>query len=252
MQYMCNYLQNLGIMFKNLSAVIVSTALGLMLTVPALAGDRVEDFHSWAAIEMTGGMSRINPNLKYKLFAQGRFGDNSTRFTQALIRPGIGYAINDKVTVWLGYDWVPTSRPLALKRPFNDHRVWQQLSLRDNYSFGTVISRTRLEQRFFDIPGSSDVAYRYRQMFKLSTPMPSVSPRFSFVVWNEIFIDLNSMDTGIRSGLNQNWGFAGIGYRLNKKTSVEMGYLNQFINRPQSPRPDQMNHVLAVTMFVNF
>lgn len=232
--------------------LIASIALGLILTAAVSAGDEVEDFNTWTGIEMTGDMSRINPNLKYKLFAQGRFGDNSTRFTQALIRPGIGYAINEKITAWLGYDWVPTSRPLALKHPFNDHRIWQQLSLRDNYSFGTVISRTRLEQRFFDIPGSSDVAYRYRQMFKLSTPMHSVSPKVSFVIWNEIFVDLNSTDAGIRSGLNQNWVFAGIGYRLNQKTTVEVGYLNQYINRPQSPRPDQMNHVLSVTMLVNF
>lgn len=248
MRYSCR----LSNMFKTPSVLIASIALGLILTAPVSAVDRVEDFNTWTGIEMIGGLSSINPNLKYKLFAQGRFGDNSTRFTQALIRPGIGYAINEKITVWLGYDWVPTSRPLALKHPFNDHRIWQQLSLRDNYSFGTVISRTRLEQRFFDIPGSSDVAYRYRQMLKLSTPMPLVSPRVSFVVWNEIFVDLNSMDAGIRSGLNQNWAFAGIGYRLNKKTIVEVGYLNQYINRPQSPRPDQMNHVLSVTMLVNF
>ncbi len=242
----------LNIMLKKPNAYIASVALGLILAASVSAGDRVEDFNTWTGIEMIGGLSSTNPNLKYKLFAQGRFGDNSTRFTQALIRPGLGYAINEKVTAWLGYDWVPTSRPLALKHPFNDHRIWQQLSLRDNYSFGTVISRTRLEQRFFDIPGSSDVAYRYRQMFKLLTPMHFVSPKVSFVIWNEIFVDLNSMDAGIRSGLNQNWAFAGIGYRLNKKTTIEMGYLNQFINRSKSPRPDQMNHVLSVTMLVNF
>ena len=219
-----------------------------------MAEKKVEDFHSWTGIEVVGNLSGIRPdlkNFKYKIFAQGRFGDNSTRFTQALIRPGIGYAINKKITVWLGYDWVPTSRPLVLKHPFNDHRVWQQLSLRDHYSFGTVISRTRLEQRFFDIPGSTDVAYRYRQMFKLSTPMRPISPKVSFVVWNELFVDLNSTDAGISNGLNQNWAFAGFGYHLNKKTTIEIGYLNQYINRPQSLRPDQMHHVLAVTMLFN-
>ncbi len=239
-------------MCKTPSTLIALIVLGLIFTIPVSAGDRVEDFNTWTGIEMIGDLASINPHLMYKLFAQGRFGDNSTRFTQALIRPGIGYAFNEKITVWLGYDWVPTSRPLALNHPFNDHRVWQQLSLRNNNSFGTVISRIRFEQRFFDIPGSSDVAYRYRQLFKLSTPMTFVSPKVSFVVWNEIFVDLNSMDAGIRSGFNQNWAFAGIGYRLNKKTAVEMGYLNQYINRPQSPRPDQMNHVLSMTMLVNF
>lgn len=242
-------------MFKKPDTLIVLTLFGLVLAAPALADKTVEDFHTWAGMEMTGDLSSLNPNYKnfrYKLFAQGRFGDNSTRFTQALIRPGIGYAINEKITVWVGYDWVPTSRPLALKRPFNNHRIWQQLSLKDNYFFGTVISRTRLEQHFFDIPGSTDVAHRYRQMFKLSTPMPAVSEKVSFVIWNEIFVNLNTTDVGIKSGLSQNWAFAGIGYRLSKQKTVEIGYINQYINRPQNPRPDQMHHVLAVTMLMNF
>jgi Protein of unknown function (DUF2490) len=252
---MMRYLSQPNIMFSKLNTLIASIALSLILTSPVAAEKKVEDFHTWAGIEMIGDLSGINPNFKnfkYKLFAQGRFGDNSTRFTQALIRPGIGYAINKKITVWLGYDWVPTSRPLALRHSFNDHRIWQQLSLKDNYSFGTAISRTRLEQRFFDIPGSTDVAYRYRQLFKLSTPMPSVSPKVSFVMWNELFVDLNATDAGIKSGLNQNWAFAGIGYHLNKQITVEIGYLNQYINRPKNPRPDQMFHVLSVTMLLNF
>ncbi len=235
--------------------LLASTGFGAILAAPVAAEKRVEEFHSWAGVEITGQLFRNNPNLKnfrYKLFAQGRFGDNSSRFTQGLIRPGVGYAMNKKTTVWLGYDWVPTSRPLALKHPFNDHRIWQQLSLKDQYSFGTAISRTRLEQRFFDIPGSSDVTYRYRQMFKLSVPMPSVSPKVSFVVWNEIFVDLNTTDAGIKKGLNQNWAFAGIGYHLDKQTIVEIGYLNQYLNRPKNPRPDQMHHVLSVNMLLNF
>jgi uncharacterized protein DUF2490 len=238
-----------------LNTLIASTVLSLILTGPLAAEKQVEDFHTWAGMEITGDLSSITPNLRnfrYKLFTQGRFGDYSSRFTQGLIRPGIGYALNEKTTVWLGYDWVPTSRPLALRHPFNDHRVWQQLSLKDQYSFGTVISRTRLEQRFFDIPGSTDVAHRYRQMFKLSAPMPSISPKISFVVWNEIFVDLNTTDVGIKSGLNQNWAFAGIGYHLNNKTTVEIGYLNQYLNRPRNPRPDQMHHVLSVNMLLNF
>ena len=242
-------------MLKKTNQFIASIALSLTFIGSASAEKDIEDFHTWAGMEVTGDLSSVIPNLKnfkYKLFAQGRFGDDSSRFTQGLIRPGIGYTINEKATVWLGYDWVPTSRPLALKHPFNDHRVWQQLSLKEQFAFGTVISRTRFEQRFFDIPGSTDVAHRYRQMLRLSTPMPSLSSEVSLVVWNEIFVDMNATDVGIRSGLNQNWAFAGIGYRLNKETTVEVGYLNQYINRPKNPRPDQIHHVLAVTLLLNF
>lgn len=251
---MRRYLCRTTIMFIKLNTFIISIALSMLFAYKVTAENMAEDFHTWVGIEMTGDLSKISPNFKnfkYKLFSQGRFGDHSTRFTQALIRPGIGYTINEKTTAWLGYDWVPTSRPLTF-RPFNDHRIWQQLSFKDNYSFGTVVSRTRFEQRFIDIPGTSDVAHRYRQLFKISTPLSFVSPKISFVIWNEIFVDLNATDAGINSGLNQNWAFAGIGYHLNKQTIVEIGYLNQYINRSQNTRPDQLFHVLSVSMLLNF
>ena len=242
-------------MFKKLNIFIVSTLLSLIIASPVVAEKAVEDFHTWAGIGISGDLPETKPmlkNFKYMLFAQGRFGDDASRFTQSLIRPGIGYVVNEKTTIWVGYDWVPTSRPLALSRPFNEHRSWQQLSLKDSYTIGAVSSRTRFEQRFFDIPGSTDVSHRYRQMFKLSVPMPFVSPNVSFVFWNEIFVNLqNATDAGVRRGLDQNWVFAGLGYRFSKTTMMEIGYQNQYINRQSSPRPDQMNHILSVNMFLN-
>tara|TARA_R110002073_G_scaffold247271_1_gene410226 strand:- start:522 stop:1253 length:732 start_codon:yes stop_codon:yes gene_type:complete len=243
-------------MFKKLNILIVSTSFSLVFTGPVAAEKAEEDFFTWTGITISGDLPTTNPNLKnfkYTLTAQGRFGDDSSRFSQALIRPGIGYAINKKTTIWLGYDWLPTSRPYALKSPFNEHRIWQQLLLEDKYSFGTAISRTRFEQRFFDIPGSTDISHRYRQMFKLSIPVPFASPNVSFVVWDEVFVNLqNALDAGVRSGFDQNWGFVGIGYRFNKHTVVETGYQNQYINRPHSPRKNQMNHILSINLFLNF
>ncbi|HNP52659.1 MAG TPA: DUF2490 domain-containing protein, partial [Nitrosomonas nitrosa] len=240
--------------FRSINALIVSAVINLIVMNMVLADSTAEDFYTWAGFEMTGGMPANNPylrNFRYKLFMQGRFGDSSSRFTQGLIRSGAGYAFSDKVTAWLGYDWVSTGRPLAL-RLFNDHAVWQQLSLKDNYSFGTAISRTRFEQHFFDIPGSADVAHFFRQMFKLSTPVHFVLPNTSLVIWNEIFANLNSTDAGIRSGFNQNRAFAGIGYDINKHLLLEIGYMNQYIHRRNNPRPDLMLHVLSVTMLLNF
>lgn len=228
--------------------------INLVVMNTVLADNTAEDFYTWAGFEMTGSMSANNSylkNFRYKLFMQGRFGDSSSRFTQGLIRSGVGYTFSDKVTAWIGYDWVPTGRPLAL-RSFNDHAVWQQLSLQENYPFGTASSRTRLEQHFFDIPGSGDVAHLFRQMFKLSTPMRFVSPNTSLVIWNEIFANLNSTDAGTQSGFNQNRAFAGIGYGINKHLLLEIGYMNQYIHRRNNTRPDLMLHVMSVTMLLNF
>jgi hypothetical protein len=239
--------------FKSSRTVIAAACLLAFIHAPGLcAAD--EDFYTWAGIEMTSGVPAVHPllrNFRYKLFMQGRFGDDSSRFTQGLIRTGLGYAVSGKMTVWLGYDWVPTSRPLAL-RPFNDHALWQQLSLQEHYSFGTLASRTRFEQHFFDIPGSTDTAQFFRQMFKLSSPLHPVSTKLSLVVWNEVFANLNSTDAGTRSGFNQNRAFAGIGYAVSKDKILEIGYMNQYINRPHNPRPDQMLHVFSVTLLVNY
>ena len=233
---------------------IITAVFSLIMADIVSAASPDEDFYTWAGFEMTGSLPAHNSyleNLKFKLFMQGRFGDNSSQFSQGLIRSGVGYQFSEKITAWLGYDWVPTGRPLALS-PFNDHAVWQQLSWSNSFAFGTLISRTRFEQHFFDVPGGSDAAHLFRQMFKLSMPVPVVSPRISVVVWNEIFANLKTTDAGVRSGYNQNRAFAGIGYRISKEMILETGYMNQHINRPHNPRSDQLFHVLSITLLLNF
>lgn len=233
---------------------IIVVVFSLIVADMVSAANPDEDFYTWAGFEMTGSLPAHNPylkNLRYKLFMQGRFGDNSSQFSQGLIRAGTGYQFNEKVTAWLGYDWVPTGRPLALS-PFNDHAVWQQLSWSNSFAFGTLISRTRLEQHFFDVPGGSDAAHLFRQMLKLSIPVPVVSPRIGVVLWNEIFVNLKTTAAGIRSGYNQNRAFAGFGYQINKMITLETGYMNQHINKSSSPRPDLLLHVLSITLLLNF
>ena len=94
---------------------------------------------------------------------------------------------------------------------------------------------------------------------KLTAPLPQslnrlnpLSANLSLIVWNEIFANMNSTDAGTRSGFNQNRAFVGIGYPISKTKLLEIGYMNQYINRPHNARPDQMLHVLSVTLLMNF
>ncbi len=238
-------------MYKRLHILIASSVIALALSNPVVADDTVEDFEVWGNITATGSFS-ANPKIKWWAEGQGRFGNDASRFSQSIIRPGIGYVVNDKTTVWLGYAWVPTSFPFAGKGPFNEHRIWQQLLWSNPYSFGTITSRSRTEQRFFDIQGSTDVGHRFRQMLKWSIPMPAISPKVSFVLLDEIFVNFNNIDAGSRAGFDQNRVFAGFAYKVNKIATAEIGYMNQYYNRPNSPRPDQMQHILGVNLFLNF
>ncbi|WP_245738904.1 DUF2490 domain-containing protein [Nitrosomonas marina] len=243
-------------MLKKMNFLVATLVLTLVLSNSVIADDVVEDFQTWGNITATGTFSAINPKLKWWMEGQGRFGNDTSRFSQGIIRPGVGYALNDKTSVWFGYAWIPTSRPFAASSPFNEHRIWQQLLWSDTFSFGTITSRTRLEQRFFDFDQPGNTAdghgHRFRQFLKLTVPMPSISPNLSLAIWDEIFVNMNNVDTGAKAGFNQNRIFGGLAYRFNKFTVGEIGYLNQYFNRPSSPRPDQMQHILAVNLFLNF
>lgn len=240
-------------MLKKLNIFILSVAITIVFSAPVFAEDTVEDFEVWGNVTATGKFSENNPKLKWWLEGQGRFGNDASQFSQGIIRPGVGYMLNDKTSVWLGYAWIPTSQPFALRHAFNENRIWQQVLWADNFSFGKLTSRTRFEQRFFDgNAAGSDVAHRFRQFFKLSVPMPFVSPKVSFVIQDEIFINMTNTDRGIFNGFDQNRVFAGIAYQFNKIVTSEVGYMNQYYNRPHSRRPDQLVHILGVNLFLNF
>ena len=173
-------------MFKKINKFITLAALGLVFSSPTAADNTVEDFQVWGNATALGNFGFINPQnpdlkkFRWWMEGQGRFGNDATQFTQSLIRPGLGYALTDKVVVWAGYAWAPTAEPLSIAHPFNEHRIWQQVTWADNFSFGRLSTRSRFEQRFFDhnapIAGNDDVGHRFRQLVKLAVPMPSIDP----------------------------------------------------------------------------
>ena len=251
-------------MVKKIKVLIFLALLSVSSVKQASADATVEDFQVWGNVTALGNFGFVNPNnpdlkkFRWWMEGQGRFGNDATQFTQSLVRPGVGYAITDKLVAWVGYAWAPTAEPLSTAHPFNEHRSWEQLTWADNFPFGRLSLRSRFEQRFFDhnapISGSDDVAHRFRQLVKLAVPLPAIDPNLSFIVQSELFIAMNTVDNPafIARGYDQNRAFAGLGYKINQYATVEVGYMNQFINRPHSARPDQMMHNFVANLFLNF
>ncbi len=252
-------------MFKKINKLVLLAAFGLVFSNPVAAEATTDDFEAWGALFTQGSFGFVNPNnpdlkkFRWWMEGQGRFGNNVSQFSQSLIRPGLGYAITDKIVVWAGYAWAPTCEPLNRVGCFDEHRIWQQVTWADNFSFGRLSARSRFEERFFNhqapIPGSNDVAYRFRQLVKLAVPMPAIDPNLSFIVQSELFIAMTTMDSNpgfISNGFDQNRGFVGLAYKVNQYATVELGYMNQYINRPHSARPDQMMHNIVAHVFLNF
>lgn len=233
------------------NTLMAFTLSGLLCANPVFATKDLSDFQTWGTATATGSLKAFNPALqdfKYWAEFQGRFGEDSSRLSQVLIRPGIGYAINKNTSAWLGFGLIPTDAPFT-KTSFNERRVWQQLLWKDSFSFGSLISRSRLEERWAPSRGN-DTALRFRQMFKVSVPLAH-APTYSIVASNEYYLNLNSNDWGPRKGFDQNRAFLGVGYNLNKEIKTEIGYMNQYINRPLTSA-NLNDHIVSVNFLFDY
>ena len=228
--------------------VIVMLASSLMpFALPTAWAELADDFRIWGNVTARGNFGFIDPDLKrFRWWGeiQPRTREEGEDMDQLLIRPGIGYALTDHSTVWIGYAHVINF--VVAGDNIHEDRFWQQYMWSGATPLGGFTSRTRFEQRWQT--NGNETGGRFRQMFKLSWPIP-VYPAVSLVGWDEVFIHLNDTNWGARQGFDQNRGFAGIGYRMLPPVLVEIGYMNQYINRSTL---DSMNHILSLNLFLDF
>lgn len=182
--------------------------------------------------------------LRWWFDAHYRLRDDTSGFNQSIVRPGVGYAIDDLQTIWAGYAWINTAPVFG--NNFDEHRAWQQWTATPSIGDWKFLHRSRFEQRWVET--GDDVGLRWRQLARGQRSLPN-HPRLSSVTWDEIFFNLNDTDWGANSGLDQNRAFIGMGFKRdpNSRFRTEIGYLNQFINTNGST--DGLNHILSVNFF---
>ena len=240
--------QYTGRFVLTLFLILVTIAGGLTpLGSSRVMAETLDDFRIWGNVTARGNFGFIEPGLKqWRWWAeiQPRTREEGEDMDQLLIRPGIGYALTDHSTVWIGYAHV-INFPAAGDNIHED-RIWQQYMWSGATPVGVFTSRTRFEQRWQSNGG--ETGGRFRHMFRLSWPLPFYQP-VSLVGWDEVFIHLNDTNWGARQGFDQNRGFAGVGYRVLPPVLVEIGYMNQYINKATV---DNMNHVLSLNLFLDF
>ena len=207
-----------------------------------------EDLVAWAAWVAQGDLTFLDPDWTEARFwfdGQLRWREDLETHDLSLLRPGLGYALTPQWSAHVGYAWIQTYPDSGVRL---EHRPWEQLQWRDRIGEWTAISRSRLEQRFFE--GEDDVGNRFRQMFRGTRPLYGPASPY-LAVSDELFFDLDDTSWGQRSGLRQNRAFAGLGVFLDEQRQValEVGSLNQWLDRSGT---DRMNHVLSVTLFTNF
>ncbi|MDZ4820172.1 MAG: DUF2490 domain-containing protein [Planctomycetota bacterium] len=233
-------------------APLACLAVILSLPRPATA-ETLNETGVWTALFANGELllhqdAKGNAENPWRWWYDGqlRWFEEFDGFGQTIVRPGIGYKVTDKMTLWGGYAWAhiePLHDP-----PIDEHQFWQQITWSHKFDPATLDLRSRLEQRFRE--EGDDTGWRFRQMFAYRQPL-EVTPRLTFVMWDEVFFNLNDTDWGSHSGFDQNRAFVGLGWKPTPETTwrVEVGYLNQFIDRVG--RANMNNHLLSISLFWN-
>lgn len=212
-------------------------ALGL-IAAPADAAE--EDSNIWLAQFAT-----INASEKVfvRLEARERFTDDAGRLGQLLARSLVGYRIDKRTSIGVGYAYVFSDPVGPLRR--NEHRFYQEFNHRLIETEGgvTVDARTRLEQRTFE--ESDGTAWRLRQFVQVRVPL---SQDNKLVAFTEPFIDLNQ--TAVQRGGVSLWrNFVGVSVPLTKNAERVPSYLNQYVVRGGA---DRIDHTANIGLFMTF
>lgn len=232
-------------MIKRVRQALVCMFIMISLNAAFAYGEEFDqDFQNWDMVTLTAPLSPNKKVLGYLEF-QPRVGSlqDDPEVTTTLIRPAIGYQVNKHLSLWQGYGWTPTYQPDFR----NEHRIFQQGILTHEIKKLKLTNRTRLEERFIENAGGT--AVRARHQLRLSYPLGK-SRKWSLVAYDELFVNLNTVDRGPRGGFDQNRVFAGLNRTLGKRANMEAGYLNNYLRRHQAP--DRMNHVLLLTLNLTF
>jgi hypothetical protein len=217
-------------------------------------------YNAWA---LYTGTHKITNNVNVMTEYQWRRADGFRHWQQSLLRFGIEYVVNPKLSVMGGYAWVKTfpygTQPIL--HEFDENRAFEQLNLKDKVGRFEIQHRFRLEQRWLEQYAKNatndmvqvDPVFRNRVRYRAMVMVPLSRKEMGD---NTLFLNLNNelfigFGKGIaKNPLDQNRFIAALGWRFNAQTNVQVGYLNQFVIKSNATDMER-NHSLWISMVYN-
>lgn len=226
-----------------------SAAIMVMALMASVNVEADSDFQAWIPININ---ARLTKQLRGFLEIQPRIGDDASNLTTAIVRPSLGWALNGKATLWLGYMMQADSVTPNSDSYRIENRAWQGFTWRDTANDDQFIweVRNRLEERF--LPRNADPSIRWRTRIRVEQLIPGWST-WSLIASEELFVNLtdNSNNVQLQAGAQQNRLYLGVGYRFAPEIQIETGYLYQYIWR-NPPLADQHNNIWMTNFNLNF
>lgn len=232
-------------MGSRISAVLLILLFGFM---PGFAGAADDEPGAWLIASTTGAFRDVTGESRWRYWvdAQARLSDAGVGVNQYLLRPAIGFQLDDSFQAWFGYARFETDRRRA--ESVHENRYWQQLNWKaGRWNDGAVSMRARLEQRF--LSSGDDMGLVLRLMLKYVRPFEGSRNRY-LAASVEPFFNLRDTDWGADTGLGQNRIVLVVGHRASDRSTVELGYMNQYI--PRENAINRSNHLAILSAKVSF
>lgn len=178
---------------------------------------------------------------------------------QLLLRTGLNYYFTPQTFATIGYCFVETYPygQFSVAAPYPEHRIWEQVQLKNQAGIFEWVSRFRLEQRFSQqpvlqdgtyIPGDAVYSNRFRLLNRFSVPFKGRTIQDGSLyatVYDEILLSF-----GRHVGYNlfdQNRAYIALGYKLHNLGRLEIGYMNQQVMKGDGIRVEN-NHTLQISL----
>jgi len=196
----------------------------------------VNQFNAWY---MYFGDHKVSDKWGVHLEAQIRRHGLIDEGQQLLLRTGINYHFTNNVFATVGYGFIETYPygELPSRATFPEHRIWEQVQVKNQMGVVEFVSRFRLEQRYSKLPvlvndvykpGDAVYTNRFRLLNRFSVPFKGKTIEdgsFYISVYDEFMINY-----GKNAGYNifdQNRAYLALGYKIPMLGRLEVGYLNQ-------------------------
>lgn len=159
---------------------------------------------------------------KFSLQAQTQFRtyELASELQQFKIRIGGTYQISKGISGSFGYAYFKNDPSYLFDAPssFNEHRIYEVITLKNELSVLKLTHRYMAEQRFL-YPESGYLNRNWmRYMLQIDYPLDE---HWNLDIYDEIFLNLEHPNFG------QNWLGGGLSYKFNKMWKLRAGYFNQ-------------------------
>lgn len=239
---------------KKLIALVIITPLVTLFSVTY----GQSQFTGWLASFNT---IKISPKKSIHLDVQIRSTDEIQQLRTFLFRPGINFHWKNNLTFTVGYAYISNKSTIGSVTDFvPEQRLWEQLLYTHKLKNISLTHRFRFEQRFLATTSTRSnsietdgyvMSGRLRYFIRNIAPLKkqtSFTKGMFAALQNEVFVNVIDKYKVNGKVFDQNRLYLAMGYRLNTRSDLEIGYMNQYINGKGKAFTN--NHILQLAAYL--